>query len=248
MRQVYAIASREIGAMFRLPAGWIIIALYLFLASVVFTQAILLPGQPATLRQFFAISGWLLMPVIPAIAMRLFSEEFRSGTIEPLMTAPVGDWTLVFAKYLGACGFLLAMLAPTAVYPVTLFLWADPRPDIGPILSGYLSLVLQGSLYLAIGLFASSLTSNQTLAFLLTLFSIFGMLLLSTMGPQIARSVSSGWFGDVIREVLSSLSIEARVEDFARGVIDSGHILYLTSLSGMFLILAVVVIQSRRWR
>lgn len=248
MRQAFAIAGREMGAMFRLPAGWIVIALYLLLAGVVFTQAILLPGQPASLREFFAISGWLLMPVIPAIAMRLFSEEFRSGTIEPMMTAPVGDWTLVIAKYLGACGYLLAMLAPTILYPITLYLMADPRPDLGPILSGYLSLFLQGTFYLAIGLFASSLTANQTLAFLLTLFSIFGMLILSTMGPQIARGISSGWLGDVVRETLSSLSVAARVEDFARGIIDTGHIVFFLSLSSLFLVLAVVAIQSRRWR
>jgi ABC-2 type transport system permease protein len=248
MRQALAIAGREMGAMFRLPAGWIVIALYLLLAGVVFTQAILLPGQPASLREFFAISGWLLMPVIPAIAMRLFSEEFRSGTIEPLMTAPVGDWTLVLAKYLGACGFLFAMLAPTVLYPITLYLMADPRPDVGPILSGYLSLFLQGTFYLAIGLFASSLTANQTLAFLLTLFSIFGMLVLSTMGPQLARGISSGWLGDVVREVLGSLSVAARVEDFARGVIDTAHIVFFVSLSSLFLVLAVVAIQSRRWR
>jgi ABC-2 type transport system permease protein len=188
------------------------------------------------------------MPVIPAIAMRLFSEEFRSGTIEPLMTAPVGDWTLVLAKYLGACGFLFAMLAPTVLYPITLYLMADPRPDVGPILSGYLSLFLQGTFYLAIGLFASSLTANQTLAFLLTLFSIFGMLVLSTMGPQLARGISSGWLGDVVREVLGSLSVAARVEDFARGVIDTAHIVFFVSLSSLFLVLAVVAIQSRRWR
>lgn len=248
MRQILTIATRELGSMFRLPAGWIVIALYLLLAGVVFSQAILLPGQPASLREFFAISGWLLMPVIPAIAMRLISEELRSGTIEPLMTAPVGDWTLIFAKYLGACGFLAAMLAPTILYPITLSLLSDPRPDLGPILSGYLSLFLQGMLYLAIGLFASSLTSNQTLSFLLTLFSILGMLVLSTMGPQIARSVSQGWFGDVLRDVLAALSIAARVEDLARGVVDTAHIVFFASLSGFFLVLAVVAVQSRRWR
>lgn len=248
MRQALAIAGRELGSMFRLPAGWIVIALYLLLAGVVFSQAILLPGQPASLREFFAISGWLLMPVIPAIAMRLISEELRSGTIEPLMTAPVGDWTLVVAKYLGACAFLVAMLLPTVLYPITLFLMADPKPDPGPILSGYLSLFLQGMLYLSIGLFASSLTSNQTLAFLLTLFSILGMLVLSTMGPQIARGISAGWFGDMVREVLASLSISARVEDLARGVVDTSHVVFFASLSGLFLVLAVVTIQSRRWR
>lgn len=248
MRQLLTIAGREMGAMFRLPAGWIVIALYLLLAGVVFTQAILLPGQPASLREFFAISGWLLMPVIPAIAMRTISEELRSGTIEPLMTAPVGDWTLVFGKYLGACGFLVAMLAPTILYPLTLWMVADPKPDLGPILSGYLSLFLQGMLYLAIGLFASSLTSNQTLAFLLTLFSIFGMLMLSTMGPQLTRGLGEGWLGTAARETLASLSIAARVEDFARGVIDTRHLIFFASLAGLFLTLAVVTVQSRRWR
>jgi ABC-2 type transport system permease protein len=248
MRQVFAIAGRELGSMFRLPAGWIVIALYLLLAGYVFAQAILIPGQPASLREFFAVSGWLLLPVVPAIAMRLVSEELRSGTIEPLMTAPVGDWTLIIAKYLGACVFLLAMLAPTLLYPLTLYLIADPKPDFGPVISGYLSLILQGTFYLAIGLFASSLTANQTLAFLLTLFSIFGILLLSALGPQIARSMPGGWIGDIVREVLSSFSITTRVEDFSRGIVDTSHIVFFASLSSFFLVLAVVTIQSRRWR
>lgn len=241
------IAGREMGSMFRLPAGWVIMALYLLLSGIVFAGAILVPGQPASMRAFFALSGWLLMPVVPAIGMRLFSEEYRAGTIEPLMTAPVDDWSLVLGKYVGACGFLVAMLAPTAVFPVTLWLLADPRPELGPILSGYLSLILQGMLYLSIGLLASSLTSNQTLAFLLTLFSILGMLLLSALGPQAADQFPPRG-AEIVRRILSAVSIETRVSDFARGVIDPANIVFFVGLTGFVLTLGVVSVQSRRWR
>lgn len=247
MSTLPVIAGREMGSMFRLPAGWIIMALYLLLSGIVFAGAILVPGQPASLRAFFALSGWLLMPVVPAMAMRLFSEEYKSGTIEPLMTAPVDDWSLVLGKFAGACGFLVAMLAPTAVFPVTLWIFADPRPDLGPVLSGYLSLVLQGMLYLAIGLLASSLTSNQTLAFLLTLFAILGMLLLSALGPQAADQLSARG-AELVRRAVAAVSIEARVSDFARGVLDPASVVFFLSLTAFVLVLGVVSVQSRRWR
>ncbi len=247
MSALPVIAGREMGSMFRLPAGWIIMALYLLLSGIVFAGAILIPGQPASLRAFFALSGWLLMPVIPAIAMRLFSEEYRSGTIEPLMTAPVDDWSLVLGKYLGGCGFLVAMLAPTAVFPIALWMLADPRPDVGPVLSGYLSLVLQGMLYLAIGLLASSLTSNQTLAFLLTLFAILGLLLLSALGPQAADQFPARG-AELVRRAVAAVSIEARVSDFARGVLDPANVVFFLSLTALVLTLGVVSVQSRRWR
>ncbi|MEM9373439.1 MAG: ABC transporter, partial [Planctomycetota bacterium] len=91
MRGVRTIASREVGSLFRLPVGWIVVALYAFLSAVVFVQFTLIPGSPATLRYFFATAAWMMVPVAPAISMRLLAEETRSGTLEMLRTAPVGD-------------------------------------------------------------------------------------------------------------------------------------------------------------
>ncbi|HRJ49736.1 MAG: ABC transporter permease subunit [Phycisphaeraceae bacterium] len=234
-----AVAWREFCSYFRLPVGWIAIALYLFLSGIVFAYLIFNPGQPATMRPFFTISVWLLLPVAPAVTMRLVSEELRSGTIEPLMTAPVTDGAVVVGKYLGAAGFLGVMVAPTAAYPLTLWMVSDPAPDPGPILAGYLSLGLLGMLYAAVGLWMSSLTSNQTLAFLGTLFFLLVTLLATTIGHEHAPA----W----LRPALAEASIQSRLVDFSKGVIDTSHVVFFVATSAMFVTLAVFTVESRRW-
>lgn len=240
MSRVWAIAHRELSSFFRLPLGWVSIALYLFLAGVVFSLWIVQPGQPASLRWFFAYSGWVLLPVAPAISMRLMSEELRTGTIEPLLTSPVGDAQIILGKFLGAASFLALMIAPTLVYVFLLFRIADPAPDVGPILAGYLSLLLLGGLYLSIGLLASTLTSNQTLAFLGTLFAI----LLLLMIPAIPVQSLPDWG----RRAVFSLAITHRLTDFAKGVVDTSHLVFFVSASALVLLLAVLALQTRRWR
>ncbi|GMV24135.1 MAG: hypothetical protein AMXMBFR58_01660 [Phycisphaerae bacterium] len=237
---VLTIARRELASLFRLPVGWIAVALYLFLAGIVFAYLILVPGQPASLRPLFSISAWLLLPVAPAISMRLVSEELRSGTIEPLMTAPVSDGGVVLGKYLGVVGFLLIMLVPTLAHTAALWWLSDPRPDPGPIAAGYLSLVLVGMVYTAVGLWMSCLTANQTLAFLGTLFFLLVVLLATTIGFEYAPA----WLQPVVAE----LSIQSRMQEFAKGVIDTSHIVYFLSAAALFVVLSVLTLESRRWR
>ena len=238
MRRITAIAAREVGAFYRLPLGWVVTALYLLLAGGVFAVFVLRPAEPASLRPFFALSDWLLLFVAPAISMRLLSEELRTGTIEGLLSAPVSDWEVVLGKYLGAAGFLAAMFAPTLVY--VLVLEAVSSPDYGPILSGYLGMALVGLLYLSIGMLASSLTSNQTVAFLTTLFFL---LLLRFATVQGATMVGEPW-----SQLLFALSIDLRMEGFAKGVIDTGDAAALLCASVWFIVLTVVSVESRRWR
>jgi len=238
MRTARAIAQRELGAYFRAPAGWIIIAIYLFLTGLVFALSSLTPGQPATLREFFGVAGWLLLPVAPAISMRLLSEEFRSGTIESLLTAPVSGWSLVAGKFMGGMTFLLAMIAPTAVYPLILQFVSDPSPDVGPVLSGYLLLVLMGGLYIALGTLASSLTSNSTLAFLMTFFVIL-MLLFAGVGGQFVP--------DWVKPVLFELSVSARASDFAKGIIDLSHVVFFIASASVCVVGAATAVELRRW-
>src|SRR6185295_1390142 len=147
MRGAWTIAWREFRSFFRVPLGWLSIALFLFLSGVMFSSR-LWPGAPASLREVFGSLQFFLIALAPAISMRLLSEEFRAGTYEPLMTAPVSDVAVTAGKFLGGFLFLLAMLAPTLLYPVSLMAISDPRPDLGPIASGYLGLILLGSLYL----------------------------------------------------------------------------------------------------
>lgn len=240
MKTILAVAGREFSSFFRLPVGWIVIALYAFLTGVIFATQILIPGQAATMRVFFFVAGWLLIPVAPAISMRLFADEARSGTLETLMTSPVTDLAVVLGKFAGAALFLLAMLAPTLVHVALLAACSDPPPDAGPVLAGYLSVLLLGLLFLSAGAFFSSLTSNQTLAFLATLFFLLLLLLVSSAGSLGAPA----W----AQRGLGLLAIGPRMADFAKGVVDTTHVVFFLSLTGWFLVLTYLSLGSRRWR
>lgn len=237
---VLAIASREFASFFRLPVGWVVTALFVFLTGGVFAFDTLEPGEPATMRYFFVTSGILLTLIAPAISMRLFSDELRSGTIEPLLTSPAPDLAIVLGKYLGACLFLVAMLLPTLTFPIVLMIVANPAPDVGPVIAGYAALVLLGMLYVAVGTLASSLTASQTLAFLGTLFVLIGFLLLTARVAPLLPDPYASW--------VAALSLTRRVEDFAKGVIDMSSVVFLLSLTVWFLVAAGASLESRRWR
>lgn len=241
MDRAYAIAAREFRSFFRLPVGWVVIALYLFLTGVIFAVSALTPGEPATLRAFFVASGFLMLPVVPAVSMRLLSEEFRAGTAEPLMTSPVSDAAIVLGKFAGAAAFLVALHLPTLVYPAILLACSDPPADPGPIAAGYLSLLLLGLLYLSVGTLASALTANQVLAFIGTLLFLLLVQLVTSAG------VASRLPQSIARVVLR-LSLPERLDDFARGLLDSVHVVFFLVASAWFLVLAVVALESRRWR
>jgi len=238
MSAALAIAQRELASFFRLPIGWVVIALYLVLTGLVFGMWTLRPGEPASMQTLFQLSGWLMIFVAPAISMRLVSEELRTGTIEPLMTAPVSDWQIVIGKYLGGVGFLLTMLAPTLLFVVILEVFSSP--DYGPIVAGYAGLLALGMLYLAVGLLVSTLTSNQVVAFLGTLFFLLFMRIATTQG--------AAFLGPPLDRPLYALSVDLRMTDFARGVIDTGHLVFFLATSVWFTALAVVALESRRWR
>lgn len=239
MTGAWAIATRELSAYFRQPAGWIIIALYLLLTGVVFSLYILTPGDPASLRMFFALSGWLLLPVVPAISMRLLADELRSGTIESLLTSPLSGPALVLGKFMGGALFLIAMLIPTGVYVAVLFRVAPRGPDVGALAAGYTCLLLVAGLYLAMGTLFSSLTANATLAFMLTLFAILGLIFIEAAYPHVPA-----W----LRSAVAALTLKPRVDDFARGVIDTGHIVFFLSATAWFLLLSIASVELRRWR
>lgn len=238
MRAMATICSRELSSMFRIPLGWIVVALFVCLSSMVFVRQTLVPGEPATMREFFRIWWGLMLFLCPAISMRLFSEELRSGTVETTMTAPVGDAAVVAGKFFAGVLFLVLMLVPTLAYVGVLA--GMTRPDYGPILSGYLGLLLLGMLYVAVGTFASACTSSQTLAFLGTLFVL---LLLDLIPSRLAPQLPERWAA-----IVYAASPSERAKPFYAGLIDTAHIVYFLAISVMVLTLATVVIQRRRWR
>lgn len=236
MNATIAIAARELASYFRVPLGWIVVALFTLLSGVVFAVT-LAPGQPASLRAFFSIATWTMLFVAPAVSMRLISEETRSGSYESLATAPVTPAAIAAGKYAAAVGFLLAMLAPTLAYTAALEALADP--DYGPVLTGYLGLLLTGMTYLAVGLLASALTASQTSAFLAALFT----LLLIRVGALQAASLPEPW-----SEIVFALSLDVRAADFAKGVLDLGAVVFFLAASAWFVTLAAVALETRKWR
>jgi ABC-2 type transport system permease protein len=239
MKGIGTIARRELTSYFRTPSGWVIIALYLLLTGLVFGRFVLVPGRPASLRDFFAVSGWLLLPVAPAISMRLLADEIRAGTIEHLLTSPVSPVAIVLGKFLGALAFLGAMLAPTGLYVIILDRVSTIPIDMGPVLAGYLCLLLTGILAIAIGVFASSLTPNSTLAFLIALFALLALLL---------APLAADFLPVELRPALYAIGLSERIGDFAKGVIDSAHVAFFTLIAGWFLAGAACVTEMRRWR
>lgn len=238
MSAALTIAGREVGSALRTSMGWVVAALFALLAGAFVATQTFRPGEPATLRVFFDLAHWLLLMVGPAISMRLMAEEYRAGTIEPLMAAPVSDWSVVLGKYLGALGFFALMLAPTLVYVVLLEIVA--APDYGQIIAGYIGLWLVGMVYLATGLLLSSLTRNQVVAYLATLFLLLGWWFVTTIVPA--------ELGPPYDATLYAASVRLRVADFARGIIDTRHIVFFLAISAWFVVLAGIAVESRRWR
>lgn len=234
----WAVARREYASFFRTALGWVVAALFLFLSGTVFAWGVLRPGEPATLREFFGLWWGLLVIVAPAVSMRLFSEELRSGTIEPLLTAPLSEAQVVGGKYLGAVLFLGTTMALSLILPTTLEVLT--RPDWGPILCGYLGVGLMGLLYIAVGMFFSSLTASQTLAFLAALFLLLGW----EIGAQVGAAQLPGSLGDAC----AALQVNPRIASFAAGRLDTANVVFFLTLAAWFVALSGVVLRARRWR
>lgn len=235
-----SIASREFASLARTPVGWVVTALYFLLTSGVFVATTLIPGEPASLRYFFGPAGILLLAVAPAISMRLFSEELRTGTVEPLTASPAGDGALVVGKFFGAVLFLASMLVPTLAFPIVLAVFSHPMPDPGPIVSGYLGLMLVGSLYLAIGLLISTLTDSQTLAFLATLMILLVLVvLIEIAAPRLPVRYA---------QLATAGSVTLKMRGFAKGIVDTSSIVFFLSSTLAPLALATMTLSRRRWR
>jgi ABC-2 type transport system permease protein len=179
----------------------------------------------------------LLLFVLPAMTMRTYSEEKRSGTIELLLTSPVTDWEIILGKFFGALSLYGVMLAVTLVHMAVLFVYG--QPEWKPIATTYLGLLLLGGSFLSVGLFISTLTTNQIVAYIST-FALFLMLwVISWLG-----SFSAGMFTDVT----AYLSIIEHFDDFTKGVLDTTHIIYYVSLITLGLFLTAKSVDTERWR
>ncbi len=237
MNPVWVIAKRELSSYFNSLIGYIILAIFLIVAGL-FTWLIggdVFIRQQATLDQFFSIAPLVLLFVVPALTMKQIAEEKRSGTIELLLTKAISNRQLVLGKFL-AC-FLMICITIAFTLPYYFTVSQLGNVDHGAIIGGYFGLLLLSAAFTSIGIFASSLTQNQIVAFLLALFiNVVFLWLLGFIGQYL-----SGTVGDII----TTLSIPDHYESISRGVLDTKDLIYFGSIIFLFLFLAELKISNR---
>ena len=236
MRNTGPIFKRELGSYFNSPIAYIFITVFLGLSGWLFFKGFFVVGE-ASLRMLFGILPWIFLFFIPAVTMRLWAEEKKSGTMELLMTLPVTDAEAVLGKYLASLVFLVLSLALSLVIPLFVALLGEPDP--GQIVGGYVGAVLMGGAFLAIGLFISSLTENQIVAFIISVVVTFGLFIL---GEDFVL------FGlpDRLVPVFSFIGLGGHYDSISRGVIDSRDVIYYLSVIVFFLYLNVKSIEARK--
>jgi ABC-2 type transport system permease protein len=243
MRNIWTIARREYKLYFTTPAAYMIAFMLLLILGVIFYANILasmVQQFPPGIQIVIGPLVTLLLFATPAVTMRLLAEEQRLGTMELLLTAPLRDWELVVGKWLGGFLFLLTIIAVTWLYPLLLNQLVSPGIDQGPMLSGYLGVILFASALVAIGVAVSSLFSNQIAVFFTTL-GIFLLLWLISMPSQAMGAVSGG----LLRYLDFS---EHYYNTFYVGVIDTSDVIYYLTITALALFLGTVSLETRRWR
>jgi ABC-2 type transport system permease protein len=238
MSATIAIFRKEFRGQFSSPAGFVFLIAFLVLSAWLFFRIFFIAGQ-ATLRPFFSFMPWLFLFFVPAAAMRAWAEERKLGTDEILLTLPIRDWEATLGKFLAGLAFLALAIALT--FPLAITVSALGEPDPGPMIGGYLGLLLMGAAYLSIALFASSLTENQIVAFIVGITLSF---VLFIVGEDIVLIAVPQWLAPVLRYV----GLGQHFASITRGVIDSRDIVYYLSVIGFFLYLNVKSVESRKWR
>ncbi|MBN2147673.1 MAG: ABC transporter permease subunit [Anaerolineales bacterium] len=246
MRNIWTIARREYQLYFISPVAYVVAFLFLLVLGWFFfqelTQAIQMSlYQPYTPGAQVVISPMvtLLLFTMPAITMRSIAEEQRMGTMELLLTAPVKDWELVVGKWLGGLLFVLTLLAITWIYPIVLNSLVDPGIDQGPLVSGYLGLVLMVSSLVALGVAISALFSNQIAAFFVSLAVVLAVWLIR---PDASTT------GGLGSQIVSYLNFIDHYLNFFRGTIDLSDVIYYLSMTSLGLFLGTMFVELRRWR
>jgi ABC-2 type transport system permease protein len=232
---VLTIYSREIRSYFNSPVAYVVIVVFLAIIGWFFTSNLFLMNA-ASMRIVFELVPLVFLFFIPAITMRLLAEEKKAGTIELLTTKPVRDVEIVLGKFFAAWTLLAAALIPTLIYLITMLVLG--KPDVGPILTGYLGLMLMGAVYIGIGIFASSLTENQIIAFIISFLIVLALFMMDKVLIFVPAGLTS---------TVEFLGIDYHFSNIARGVVDTRNIIYFASLIVFSLMLATVSLERRKW-
>ena len=247
MKKAWIIGKREFSSYFDSPIAYVTLTTFLLLVGLDFFFGFLgsvsgggedfFEANEATMRNLFDGVPILLAIFMPAVSMRMISEEKKTGTMELLTTLPVRDRDIVFGKFVGGLLFLGVALLLTLPYAFTVT--ALGRPDLGPIIGGYIGLVLIGAAYLALGLLASTWTRNQIIAFIVAA-------VLCTFFYFVDQLIGSAW--EATRQYLALLSFKAHAQNIARGILDSRDFVFFVSMIVLALMLSTYSLESRKWR
>ncbi len=241
-----SIFTKEINAFFSSLIGYIVIGVFLIvlgLVMFVFPDTSLLNYSYATLDQLFSIAPQIFMFLIPAVTMRSFSEEQQTGTIELLVTRPLRDIDIVLGKFLASFTLIIFALIPTLLYYYTVYQLGSPKGnlDSGAIMGSYIGLLLLAMAFISTGIFASSLSKNQIIAFILSTFLCFffysGFDYLSSLPGFVGK----------IDDVIQMIGIDYHYDSISRGIIDTRDLIYFVSLITLFIFLTKVSLERRKW-
>lgn len=237
MTNAMLIAKKEIKSYFTSPAAYIALFVFLIISSWFFSSPLFLIGS-ASLRTLFNIIPIVYIFFVPAITMGLISKEKYTGTIEILTTCPISDGEIVWGKFIGSITIIFAGLAFTLVHLFTIMIIGE-NLDYGAILGGYLGLLMMGAAYSAIGIFASSLTDNQIIAFIIGLLIVFILFIVQSTLMFLPSSIAN---------FFRYISSGYHFSNLMKGIIDSRDIIYFFSIILIFMKLSVVTLESRKWK
>lgn len=241
MRSIFI---KEINSFFSSIVGYVALLAFLVFCSLflwIIPKYSILDYGYASMDRFFELAPWLLLLLVPAVTMRSFADEFRTGTIEWLSTKPVSDLEIILGKYLATVALILFALLPTLIYVYTIqnLSYADIPIDSGAIIGSYIGLFFLAATFAAVGVFCSSLTANQVVGFLIALFSCF---LLYTGFEQLSKLPK---FSEGIDYYLSMVGMEFHYNSISRGFIDSRDVVYFLSVIAFFIFLTRFSLSSR---
>lgn len=232
------LVKKEFLSLFYNPLGFIFMVVFLLLANFLFFNNFFLFNH-ASLRDYFSSLNLLLVFLIPALTMRSFAEEKRTGTEEILFTLPLKDLQIVYAKFLANLGFIFLLLILTLTVPISVASLGNL--DIGPVVGGYLGTLLLAALYISLGLYTSSISKQQISSFLIAL--LFGLVLfISGQGFVLEKAPS------LLAPVLQFISPSFHLNNFVRGLIDIRDLLYFLSLTFFFLLILIKNLHLRRYQ
>lgn len=241
MRAAWVIAKRELGSYFTSPVAYVFLVIFLLLTGFfTFAAGQFFERGEASLGAFFSWHPWLYLVLVPAVGMRLWAEERRSGTIELLLTMPIAPWQAILGKFLASWLFLAVALVLT--FPVVITVNVLGSPDNGMIVAGYIGSFLLAGAYLALTCLTSALTRNQVVAFIL---SVVACLFLILAGFTPVTDLLSRWASANFVDAVAAFSVITHFDGFQKGVIDSRDLVFFLSVMGFSLFATSVVLRNR---